>query len=264
MIDADHQPQASDRIEDAMSAALAHYQVTMGEPFPTVPKLLSIEDSDFWTDAEMDDDILVISVSTEFVRTLSGMWDAAVNDSVFLNGVSILLIGEPDEMVHLGLVWLLLHELHHFQMRHFAFAERLCLTEANAPERFGVVERSSIQGAILAEIRKVDLPRVKPCLEMQAGHDAIEMLFDAYSADGWNFICERTAAVTATMMLIEREDSKRTHGGESHPKAATRVFQLLGHVIEMPLSQAKIAQARPELEIHPAIPSDEEQSAYNS
>lgn len=40
------------------------------------------------------------------------------------------------------------------------------------------------------------------------------------------------------------------------------LFQLLGHVIEMPMIQAKLAAQFPELNIAPAIPSDAEQSAF--
>ncbi|MEP3345198.1 MAG: hypothetical protein ABJN34_10135 [Litoreibacter sp.] len=85
-------------------------------------------------------------------------------------------------MTHLGLVWLMLHELHHFEMGHFEFAGRLCLTEAHAPSSFGVVSRAKSQPSpALAQIDADDLPKVEPCLEMQADHDAIEMLIDAYA-----------------------------------------------------------------------------------
>jgi dihydroxyacetone kinase-like predicted kinase len=98
---------------------------------------------------------------------------------------------------------------------------------------------------------------------MQADHDAIEMMLDAYSADGWDMIRTHTAAISAMMMLIEREDVKSVHLHSTHPKAATRIFQLIGHVIEMPLMQAMLAQRHPELDISSEIPSDEEQSSFN-
>lgn len=41
-------------------------------------------------------------------------------------------------------------------------------------------------------------------------------------------------------MLIEREDTKNAVEGRTHPKAATRIFQMLGHLAEMPLVQAQI------------------------
>lgn len=250
-------------IEKAMSAALTHYEETMGEPFDVVPRLLSVEDDAFWAVAEPDDDTVLISVSTGIVQALTVLWDDAAKDADLAAGVSIPFVISPSEMVHFGLTWLMLHELHHYQMGHFAFTGRLCLTEANAPDSFGLVERAEDHPSVYDNIEETDWPKVEPCLEMQADHDAMEMLLDAYSPDGWDLIRTRTAAIVAMMMLIEREDAKRKVGGISHPKAATRVFQLLGHVIEMPLIQAKLAQARSELNIDPAIPSDEEQSAFN-
>lgn len=250
-------------IETAMSAALTHYEETMGKPFKVVPKLLSVEDDAFWAVAEPEDETILISVSTGIVQALTVLWGDAAKDKDLAAGVSMPFDVNPTEMVHLGLTWLMLHELHHYQMGHFAFTGRLCLTEANAPERFGLVERAEDHPSVYDNIEETDWPKVEPCLEMQADHDAMEMLLDAYSADGWDLIRTRTAAISAMMMLIEREGAKREIGGISHPKAATRVFQMLGHVIEMPLIQAKLAQERPELNIDPTIPSDDEQSAFN-
>ncbi|WP_298261299.1 hypothetical protein [uncultured Litoreibacter sp.] len=79
------------------------------------------------------------------------------------------------------------------------------------------------------------------------------MLIDAYSSDEWEYLRVQTAAISAVMMLIEREDAKNNYEHLSHPKAATRIFQLLGHVIEMPMIQAKIALQHPELNIAPII-----------
>lgn len=116
---------------------------------------------------------------------------------------------------------------------------------------------------ILAGIDENDLPKVEPCLKMQADHDAIEMLLDTYSTDEWPALRARATAISGMMMLIKREDTKRGQAHFSHPKAASRIFQLLGHVIEMPMIQPTLAKQHPELEIDPAIPSDEEQSAFN-
>ncbi|WP_155846165.1 hypothetical protein [Celeribacter ethanolicus] len=44
------------------------------------------------------------------------------------------------------------------------------------------------------------------------------------------------------MTLIELEDTKNGAKGRTHPKAATRIFQLLGHLAEIPLLQAQITQ----------------------
>ena len=138
--------------------------------------------------------------------------------------------------------------------RNFGFADRLVIS---------LFDLLPMLVEILKDIPPADLPKVEPCLEMQADADASEMVLDAYSPDGWDIIRARTAAISGMMMLIEREDAKRGHDLSSHPKAATRIFQLLGHVMEMPLIEATLAQQHLELGIDPTLPSDEEQSAFN-
>ena len=55
------------------------------------------------------------------------------------------------------------------------------------------------------------------------------------------------------MVLIEREDAKWGHDLSSHPIAATCVFQLIGHVVQMPKIEEIIAKQHPELGIDPHI-----------
>jgi hypothetical protein len=90
-------------------------------------------------------------------------------------------------------------------------------------------------------------------------------LLDAYSQDGWDIIRARTAAISAVMVLIEREDGKRDHELSTHPKAATRIFQLLGHVTEMWTLPAHMkAQQSGDNQIDPQdLPSDEEIQAFS-
>lgn len=253
----------ANRINAALATALAQYEETMGEAFPTVPRLKVVDDPNFWASADLDGSRLTIAVTTGLVGTLTGFWDRVADLSANTDAVRPLPV-TPDEMVSLSLIWLMLHELHHFQMGHFEITGQFCLTEAKEPNAFGVATRaSSSRPPMLAHVGEGDLAKVEPCLEMQADHDAIEMLLDAYSTDGWDAIHARTMAIAAMMVLIEREDSKRSHALSSHPKAATRIFQLLGHVMEMPLIQARLAAQRPELNIDPTLPSDEEQSAFN-
>lgn len=124
----------------------------------------------------------------------------------------------------------MLHELNHVDLGHFDLLD--C---------FGLVERSYTKHG------PIDLlePRFRPiaplCLELQADHEAIEMLLDAYSSDGWYDLRARVMAISAMMVLIEREDARNGAEGRTHPKAATRIFQLLGHLSEMPLIQAQLS-----------------------
>ncbi len=247
-------------ILDAMSAALGQYEETMGEPFPTMPKLEMPDDPEFWASVTIEGTECVIAASTGLIVTITDFWQRVFADNRAEDGIP----GTADDLIHTSLVWLLLHELHHYQMGHFAFTGKFCLTEAKDPNSFGVVSRASnARPSVLEHIVDEDLPKVEPCLEMQADHDAIEMVLDAYSSNGWEIIRARTAAISAMMMLIEREDAKRGHDLSSHPKAATRIFQVLGHVIQMPMIEEMIARQHPDLGIGPHIPSEEEQSALN-
>lgn len=254
---------AETHLRNAFNAALTQYQETMGELFPIVPKFESVEDSDFWAVADIDTDMFRIRVSTGTVDATTTLWESALADGGLLSGIGQPLSMTTKEMTHLSLVWLMLHELHHYQMGHFEITGRLCLTEANVPQSYGIVSRAPALLPVLAGLDEEGLAKIEPCLEMQADHDAIEMLLDAYSADEWPALHARATAISGMMMLIEREDTKRSHAHSSHPKAATRIFQLLGHLIEMPMIKGTLAQQHPELEIDPAIPSDEEQSAFN-
>jgi hypothetical protein len=77
---------------------------------------------------------------------------------------------------------------------------------------------------------------------MQADHEATDTLLGAYSTDVWHEVREKVLAISGMMMLIELEDAKDSVKGHTHPKAATRIFQLLGHVAEMPLVRAQVEQ----------------------
>lgn len=246
-----------------MGAALSQYEVTMGEEFPTVPQLLLVEDDDFWAEVEIRGETLVISVTEGLIKTVSTFWGniIAKQDSAPEHDP---IPGTANDLIHTSLVWLLLHELHHYQMGHFDITGRLNISEAKDGNSFGALTRASqTLPPALANVPPEDLPKVEPFLEMQADHDAIEMVLDAYSPDGWHIIRARTAAIAAMMVLIEREDAKRGHDLTSHPKAATRVFQLIGHVMQMPKVEEIIAKQHPELGIDPHIPSEEELTAFN-
>lgn len=248
---------AAQVIENALSAALTQYEATMDTDFPAIPRLEMVTDPAFWASAEMEGDQLVISVTTGLVETVTAFWELVFGDQEDDDA----LPGTADDLTQVSLVWLMLHELHHYQMGHFTITGRRCLTEARDPNGFGVVTRAtaSLPDA-LKGIALEDLPKIEPCLEMQADHDAIEMILDAYSTDGWDIIRARTAGIAGMMVLIEREDAKHGHALSSHPKAATRIFQLLGHVIEMPMIEAKMAADEGVTDVAHLIPAASEQS----
>lgn len=251
-------------LENALTSALALYQETMGEAFDVTPKLDVIDKAEFGAVAEMDGDGLFIRVSTGTVDAIRQLWSNTLADKDVQNSAFDPIIATADELSHISLVWLMLHEMHHQQMGHFQILGRASLTESFGSHSMAVARRASAPSPVLAKLEKDDVPKVEPCLEMQADHDALEMVLNAYSPDQWPELRARTAAVSAMMMLIELEDANFDQEHSSHPKAATRIFQLLGHLIQMPSIQAMLAEQRPDIGIEPHIPSEEENKAYTS
>ncbi|GLO72298.1 hypothetical protein MACH17_38150 [Phaeobacter inhibens] len=212
----------------------------------------------------MDQDVLWLRISTGAVAMLTDFWDTAYDDETFLAGVGQPVVADKEAMVHISLVWLMLHELQHFELNHFDFMGKSSIGETAQAQQFAIASRAPAKLSSLKDIPEGDRPKVPLCLELQADHDSAELLLDAYSADEWESLHHRALAISAVMMLIEREDAKSEEPISSHPKAATRIFQLLGHITEMPLIPAqRIAIINGYDAIDPNdLPSDEEQSAY--
>lgn len=256
---------AQAQLRHALDTALAQYQDTMGEEFPTAPKLDVVAHDAFWALAEMVGDVLTIRVSTETVTRTEELWKNALTDTDTQDSALVPLTASADDLIHLSLVWLMLHEMHHFQMGHFQIVDRAYLTETFGAHAFAVAKRAkATENRALHHVPKEDRHKVEPCLEMQADHDAIEMLLDAYSPNEWPSLRVRAAAISAMMILIEREDSGHEQEHSSHPKAATRIFQLLGHLTQMPSIEAMLADQQPELGIDPHIPDEDEIAAYTA
>ncbi|MEL7106265.1 MAG: hypothetical protein AAGM21_10120 [Pseudomonadota bacterium] len=244
----------------ALSTALNHYQETMGEAFPTKPELDDINDPEFGAVAEMVGDVFTIRVSTGTLAATQRLWRDAKATEVM---ASLNATGE--ELTHVSLVWLMLHEMHHYEMEHFQIVDRAYLTETFGAHQFAIAKRAKVtESPAFKHIPPEDRHKVEPCLEMQADHDAIEMVIDAYSPDEWPSLRARAAAISAMMMLIEREDAKHDQEHSSHPKAATRIFQLLRYLTQMPTIQLMVARQHAELGIEPHIPSEEEVLAYTA
>jgi len=136
---------------------------------------------------------------------------------------------ELRRMSHKSCVWLTLHELAHIELGHFAVVDS-----------FGIAQRAFVTPEPISVLPLELRPYALHCLELQADHDATEMFLGSYSSDGWDALVERVMAISGMMVLIEREDAKNGAEGRTHPKAAARIFQLLGHLSEMPLIEAQL------------------------
>lgn len=245
-------------LERALRVALGQYRETMGEEFPANSRVEVVNDPNFWASVELDGPELLIKATTGLVKTMTELWTKALSEPDFTATDKTPLMASVNDMVHLGLVWLMLHELHHFEMGHFGMLGQFRLTEAKEGNCFDLVSRATKElPRRLRGLEPDELELVEPCLEMQADHDAIEMLLDAYSSEGWDALRIRAIAIAAMMVIIEREDSKLGHKVSSHPKAATRIFQLIGHLVDMPFVSKNLGQElqKTDTKPEPLVPS---------
>ncbi|SNZ07419.1 hypothetical protein [Cohaesibacter gelatinilyticus] len=152
--------------------------------------------------------------------------------------------------------WVILHELQHWKLGHFELL--------NGVPTLHLISRSKRSSNPINSMPKELWHKVEPCLELQADHDAIDFMLDRYSTDGWQGIRTKATSIAAAMVLIEKIDTENGIKHSTHPKAATRIFQLLGHLTEMWSIPAHIiARNRNLKEVSEGdLPSKEEQQAF--
>jgi hypothetical protein len=188
-------------------------------PFQLGLKFDWVQDARFQAKIEYCHDCCFLEVSTGLTNTIENLWSRVNKDN----------LSRVEGLTKETLIWVILHELSHLDLGHFKLAT--C---------FSLAQRASLNAQLIDALQG-DMPAVAPlCVEMQADHEATDILLSAYSTDGWHDLREKVLAISGMMMLIEIEDAKNNAEGHTHPRAATRIFQLLGHLAEMPLVQAHI------------------------
>ncbi|MBO6815721.1 MAG: hypothetical protein JJ891_12725 [Rhizobiaceae bacterium] len=183
-----------------------------------------------------------VVISSGVVDRLTDAWNAAMEYSGQSSDPHFLNVGDVDEAIEYSMQWLMLHELHHFQMGHFKLKGGMGLVETYQSAAFALAMRSDNDASSLIEM--LPLEERKPaerCLELQADHDTIDMMLDGYSNTNWPELRFLAACNFMIMILIEQEERlTKDDPNRTHPKAATRIFQLLGHLASMYLIPAKI------------------------
>lgn len=233
---------ASERLDAAFETALRHYEEIMGQPLAVAPRSLWTDTPEFWAIVTPESDGYLLRITTGLVEKTAQLWADAFADDDFLAGAGQPVASDADQMTQVSLVWLMLHELHHIDMNHFDLTGGFAISETRNAPTFGVSRRASLTPNPLDAIPPNLRELVPFCLELQADHDAAEMLLENYSGEEWNSLRLRTMAASAMMMLIEREDEKYGPLNKTHPKASTRIFQLLGHLAELPLISSQLMQ----------------------
>lgn len=160
--------------------------------------------------------------------------------------------------------WIRLHEISHLNLGHFELLGRDEIIEAGDEQSFGLISRASVsKHSPLPELADIDYQLLERCLELQADHEATDIFLKECSLEDVDELRLRIAAMSAMMVLIDIEDSKRNSKQTSHPRAATRIFQILGHVCELPLIELQAEAMQEARAVAPdVIPSEKEQQEF--
>jgi hypothetical protein len=233
--------------------------------FPITDQFIALAEPHLGEDGE--DGIRVV-ISSGVVDRLTDAWNAAMEYSGQSSDPHFLNVGDVDEAIERSMHWLMLHELHHFQMGHFKLKGGMGLVETSQSVAYSLASRSESDTPSLIEaLPPEERKPAERCLELQADHDTIDMMLDGYSNTNWPELRFLAACNFMIMILIEQEEQiAKSNLTRTHPKAATRIFQLLGHLASMYLIPAKIkAQEKGLARIDPNdLPPDEEIAAFQT
>lgn len=245
------------RVSFAFDTALARYEEVMERSIQVFPSLQGVDDDAFWTRIEAVQDGFLLQVSSGLIEVTVSLWSDIYDNEDFLTSTGQLIGADVKSLTHYSLVWLMLHELHHINLGHFTLADSV--------SRFDVVKRGKSRHDQLSVFPRKLRVQARMCLELQADHDAIELMLDSYSREKWDELRTKIASISAMMILIEKHDANNGIKHSTHPKAATRTFQLLGHVTEMwSLPAHAKAKARGEENVREEdLPSEEEKQAFS-
>jgi hypothetical protein len=256
---------AAERIQAAFETALVQIEEVLGQEPPVTPSLSVVDDMEFWAVAEISDDGLHLRISTGTADRIHALWTAGLRETSVLGDEPIT--DDAEFLTRVSLMWLILHEIAHGELGHFAFMGDVGISETDAPRSLGLISRvSETSGAPIAGFDGIERLLAEHCLELQADHEAGEYILEAWSPDEWDALRVRSACIMAVMILIEKADADNDVVAPTHPKAATRIFQLLGHLATLWMVPAQIkAQEEGRSEIRPEdLPGDKVVQAYQA
>ncbi|MEP5732205.1 MAG: hypothetical protein ABJL67_22860 [Sulfitobacter sp.] len=224
------------QIENALVAALARYQERVEEPFRCDVALSISQDADFFASVAPSSEGISININTGVLDRVKSSWNNMLgNQAKLLPEHNIDLLGDPEHVVDMALRWLLQHELNHFAVGHFLLTDGAAICEGQHGAVHCVVERSTKNPRPqFAGFSTEELALVPLALELQADHDATEIVLGAYSPDNWALFQYYATCIIMVMLLIERHERIHPNTGQSHPHAAARLFMLMGHLCELP------------------------------
>lgn len=223
--------------ERPYQSALARYVLIMGEAFPMTVRLTPLVSDEFVALARTDGDGMEVIVSTGAVDAVTALWHDAMALSDSLDEQLQLNVGDVDQAIEASMTFLMLHELHHGMIGHLELVGPTGISETQLPVGLGFTRRASAKPSVLDGYSKEQTLAIRRCIELQADHDALEILLGYYRFERNEVVRFYMATAMAVMILIDQQD-QALDDERTHPKSATRIFQLFG-------SLATLWQPRP-------------------
>ncbi|QFT63786.1 hypothetical protein [Roseivivax sp. THAF30] len=146
----------------------------------------------------------------------------------------INLLGDSADTVDVALSWLVQHELNHAAIGHFKLTDGAALVEGGGEKAFSIATRRSSKSSPLEALPEQEQQLASLCLELQADHDATEIVIGAYSSENHELFRYYAICIALVIFVIERVDRENSSQEITHPKASTRLFQLLAYLVELP------------------------------
>lgn len=216
-----------ERLQPVLDAALGRYTLVMGQPFPIAARLTTMESNEFVALARPDRDGMEVIVSTGAVDAVTALWQDAMALSDSLDDQLQLNVGDVEQAIEASLMFLLLHELHHGMIGHLELVGSAGISETQLPDGLELTRRARARPSKLAGYSKEQSLAIRRCIELQADHDALEILLGHYAPDRSDLIRYYMATAMAVMILIDQQD-QASDEDRTHPLSATRIFQLFG------------------------------------
>ena len=255
--------------EAGLARSLARYEERVGQSFSVPTSIRCVSDGTFWASARGDKRQLTLSVSTGALDRIHTVWNRALHVSSSLPSASvrrIALLGHESHAVETSVAWLIQHELNHHAIGHFDLIDGAGLAEGVSPYGLGIVERARRAQSSLSAFTPKEMSELHQCLELQTDHDATEIVLGAYSAENWPLFRYYAICILVVIFIIEAEERQSSDPLRYHPYAATRLFMLIAHLVELPTIPG-IKRAHAEgLDHLPKsyLPTADEMGAYRS
>ena len=237
------------RLRHALDASLERYADRVGEAFPHEVELRINPQDEFLAVVYPTEQGITIETTTGVVERFEEAWAATLSLSEALPaGSHIELLGRTDHVVDIALRWLMQHELNHVAVGHFKLTAGAGIIEGGGDTHFALARQKRLSPSPLDGLDVDDRKLASLCLELQADHDATEIVLGAYFNENHHLFRYYAICVALVIFVIERIDREQGNQEISHPRASTRLFMLLAYLAELPLIPAYKRAAQEGLE----------------